>query len=109
MPVSWLAHKLGTSQTQTQYVTVIQTHSFKEYIQVVRTRGKKFRAHLMTHRILTHVRLKTQTQLHNMYYEDNKHNSEAQCYGQIFLHNLYQPEKFYRVMVTLCTVWFNIQ
>jgi hypothetical protein len=78
MPVSWLALKLGTSQTQTQYVTVTQTCSFKKYIQVVRTRGKKLhQAHLMTHGILTHVRLRTQTQFHNMHYEDNKHNSEA--------------------------------
>ena len=50
MPVFWLALKLGTSQTQTQYVTVKQTCSFKEYFQVGRTRGKKLgQAPLMTH------------------------------------------------------------
>jgi len=85
MPVSWLAFKLGTSQTQTQYVTVTQTCSFKEYIQVVRTRGKKLhQAHQMTHRILTHVRLRTETQLHNMHYKDNKHNSEAHDMDKFF-------------------------
>jgi hypothetical protein len=85
MPVPWLALKLGTSQTQTQYVTVTQTCSFKENIQVIRKRGKKLHQdHLMTHRILTYVRLRTETQLHNMHYEDNKHNSEAHDTDKFF-------------------------
>jgi len=85
MPESWLALKLHTSQTQTQYVTVTETCSFKEYIQVVRTKGKKLhQAHLMTHRILTHVRLRTEIQFHNMHYEDNKHNSEAHDMDKFF-------------------------
>jgi len=78
MPVSWLALKLHTSKTQTQYVTVTQTYSLKEHIQIVRTRGKKLhQAHLITHSILTHIRVRTEIQFHSMHYEDDKHNSEA--------------------------------
>ena len=70
---------------RTHYVTVTQTCSFKEYIQVVKTRGKKLhQAHLMTHRILTHVRPRTEIQFHNKHYEDNQHNSEAHDMDKFF-------------------------
>lgn len=85
-PVSWLTLHLVTSQTQKQYVTVTSTCSFKAYVQVWRTRGKKLdQAHRMTHRILTHVRLTTEKQFNTMQYEDNKHNSEVQDMDMFFL------------------------
>jgi hypothetical protein len=48
-PVSWLTLNLGTSQTQAQSVSVTPTCSFKEYVQVGKTRGTKLdQAHQIT-------------------------------------------------------------